>query len=198
MSSIDKTNKTITIKIVYYGAENSGKTVNLAAIHSAIPNEKGSVVTPICLKENKSVFFDFFPLKLGKLNSYETLIELYTTPGAYQYSSAREQILKDTDAIVFVVDSTINAMDNNIRAISELVRELKLFDVEITDIPIHIQYNKQDKKDIIELSELNSQINPYCFPFSLATAIKGQGTFETLKAVCKQVLNRISTQNELI
>ena len=66
MPYINYENKEIVFKIVYYGPGMSGKTTNLVYIHKSLSDDlKGDLVT-LDTEEERTLFFDFFPLELGQ------------------------------------------------------------------------------------------------------------------------------------
>jgi hypothetical protein len=59
---------------------------------------------------------------------------------------------------------------------------------ELEKIPFVVQYNKRDLPNQIPLEELKELLNPDQVPDFEACALTGEGVFETLKAVAKQIL----------
>jgi pyruvate/2-oxoglutarate dehydrogenase complex dihydrolipoamide acyltransferase (E2) component len=55
-------------------------------------------------------------------------------------------------------------------------------------LPLVLQYNKRDLADILSVDELNRLMNPHGWPAFEASALTGQGVFETLKGVSKLTL----------
>ena len=53
------------------------------------------------------------------------------------------------------------------------------------------QWNKRDLPNIVETSELSANINRWHYPEFEAIAIRGDGVFETLKAISKRVLMNV-------
>ena len=48
--------------------------------------------------------------------------------------------------------------------------------------------NKRDLTDIFSVEDLNELLNHTGSPVTESSAVTGQGVFETLKVVCKQVI----------
>jgi len=55
-----------------------------------------------------------------------------------------------------------------------------------------VQMNKRDLVDVFSLRDLGDLLNHTASPILPAAAINGIGVFETLKAVCKQVIAKTS------
>ena len=54
-----------------------------------------------------------------------------------------------------------------------------------------MQWNKRDLSNVMSEEDMNEKLNKWNVPAFSSTAISGDGVFETLKAVSKQVLMNI-------
>jgi hypothetical protein len=63
--------------------------------------------------------------------------------------------------------------------------------LKIEDIPLVLQYNKRDLPDVCTVDELNRTLNRCNWPSFEASAIRGEGVFETLKGISKLTLMAI-------
>src|SRR5439155_15540263 len=97
--------KEITAKIVYYGPGLCGKTTNLQFIYDSLPSNHKSKMLSLSTKTDRTLFFDFLPLDLGKIRGMRTKLQLYTVPGQVYYNSTRQLVLKGADGVVFIADS---------------------------------------------------------------------------------------------
>ena len=80
MPIINYASKEIQFKIVYYGPALSGKTSNLAYIHSRIaPAHRGDLIS-LATAADRTLFFDFLPLNALTLHGFKTKFQLYTGP----------------------------------------------------------------------------------------------------------------------
>ena len=105
MAIVNLKKRQIECKIVYYGPGRCGKTTNLEYIHKAFKNQvKGDMVS-INTDGDRTLFFDFLPLELGKLKGCDVRVQLYTVPGQVRYASTRKLVLRGADGIIFVADS---------------------------------------------------------------------------------------------
>ena len=106
----------INYKIVYYGCGLCGKTTNIQYIHRKVnPNTRGKLVS-IATEEERTLYFDFLPLSLGSVKGMKTRFHLYTVPGQSHYNASRKLVLQGVDGIVFVVDSQISRLDENVES----------------------------------------------------------------------------------
>jgi mutual gliding-motility protein MglA len=197
MSFINFAGREIQCKIVYYGPGRCGKTTNLKYIYSKIRSHVRGKMISIDTKGDKTLFFDFLPLDLGKVGGFSIRIQLYTVPGQVHYNATRKLVLKGVDGVVFVADSLRVRREKNIESLQNLVDNLKEEGMDVRTLPLVVQYNKRDLQggsvpilpiDVME-KDLNSQLKVPAFPGS---AIEGYGVFETLRAISKLVAKDVS------
>ena len=81
MALFNYATKEITIKIVYYGPGLSGKTTNLQFLHSAFDPAKRGKLLSLATEADRTLFFDFLPVELGKISEFSIRFQLYTVPG---------------------------------------------------------------------------------------------------------------------
>lgn len=188
MSFINYASREINCKIVYYGPGLCGKTTNLQFIfQNTAPESKGKMIS-LATETERTLFFDFLPLALGEIRGFRTRFHLYTVPGQVFYDASRKLILKGVDGVVFVADSQEERLDANIESLENLKDNLEEQGYRLEQLPFVIQYNKRDLPNITSLSELRALLNPDEVPDFEACARTGEGVFETLKAVAKQIL----------
>ena len=191
MSFIHYSMKEINCRIVYYGPGLCGKTSNIRFIYNNTnPESKGKLVS-IATETEHTLFFDFLPIFLGTLNGFKLKFHLYTVPGQIFYEASRKLILKGVDGIVFVADSQVERMDANIESMDNLKRNLSEQDMDMNHTPIVLQYNKRDLSNVMPAEEMNRLINPGGMPLYEAVATKGDGVFESLKDVTRQVITEL-------
>lgn len=199
MAVINLNDKEIQCKIIYYGPGRSGKTSSLVYVYNMLQSKLKSKMVIIKTEEEKTLFFDFFPLSLGKILDFNVKMQLYTVPGQIMYASTRRLILKGVDGIVFVADSEVKKRQENIESIRDLEENLKNGRIALKDIPLVFQYNKRDleKKEAALLSiedlecDLNSSLNA---PYFLTSATEGYGITNTLRTVSKLTIQYVSNK----
>jgi len=192
MALINYSSREINCKIVYYGCGLCGKTTNLLYIHEKIPdNIKGEMVS-LATETDRTLFFDFLPLELGAVRGFKTRFHLYTVPGQVHYDASRKLILKGVDGIVFVVDSQRERLEDNIESFENLKINLNKQGYSLEDIPYIIQYNKLDLPNVMTYEQMERHINPDGVPAFESIAISGVGVFDSLKAISKLVIAKLS------
>ena len=182
-------------KIVYYGPGLCGKTTNLHVIYSrTAPNSRGEMVS-LETETDRTLFFDLLPIDVGVIGGFKTRLQLYTVPGQVFYNTTRKLVLKGVDGIVFVADSQIPMLDANRESLRNLHENLAEIGLNLSDIPIVIQFNKRDLSNILAPEEMRAALNPEgaveCFE---ASARNGTGVFETLKGISKLTLRSLRSK----
>src|ERR1043165_8343737 len=178
----------ITAKIVYYGPGLCGKTTNLQFIYDSLPSNNKSKMLSLATKTDRTLFFDFLPLDLGKMRGMRTKLQLYTVPGQVYYNSTRQLVLKGADGIVFVADSQDFALDANLESMQNLEDNLKRQGVRIREIPLVMQYNKRDLPNALPVAEIDKDVNKLGAPKFESVATTVLGVEETLKGITQLVL----------
>jgi mutual gliding-motility protein MglA len=196
MPFINYASREINCKIVYYGPGLGGKTTNLHYIYdTAPPHTKGKFIT-LATDTERTLFFDFLPLELGKVRGFTTRFHLYTVPGQIFYDASRKLIVRGADGVVFVADSQIESMDRNIEAIRNLEENLQMHGYDLSKMPYVLQLNKRDLIDkILPVEELKRELVRFNEPVFEAVANEGKGVYETLKEVARQVLMELKSGN---
>lgn len=184
----------INLKIVYYGPGMSGKTTNLEYIHSKMDPSLAGELVSLKTKEDRTIFFDFLQLEVGRIKGKKPKFNLYTVPGQVYYASSRKVILNGVDGIVFVADSQKHRMDGNIETLLDLENNLREDGHSLDTFPWVIQYNKRDLPDIENIDNLQKRLNYFNVPYYEAVGIKGVGVFDTLKAIINKVVANVQKQ----
>jgi signal recognition particle receptor subunit beta len=178
----------INYKIVYYGCGLCGKTTNIQYIHRRLnPSARGRLVS-LATEEERTLYFDFLPLTVGTVKGLRTRFHLYTVPGQSFYNASRKLVLQGTDGVVFVADSQVSRLDENVDSYLNLWENLRGQGDDLARLGLVLQMNKRDLSDIFSVSDLTELLNHTDSPVTEACAISGVGVFETLKTVCKQVI----------
>jgi len=151
------------------------------------PESRGKMIS-LETETERTLFFDFLPLELGKIGEYKVRFHLYTVPGQVFYDASRKLILKGADGVVFVADSQEERLDANLETLENLREHLKEHKLEFATIPYVLQLNKRDLPGVLPVEELAKQLQVKGEPVMEAVAITGQGVFETLREVAKMVL----------
>ncbi len=200
MAIVNLKKRRIECKVVYYGPARCGKTTNLEYIHRTFTQHVKGEMISIDTEGDRTLFFDFLPLELGKLKGCDVRVQLYTVPGQVRYASTRKLVLRGADGIVFVADSLEVRREQNMLALKDLQQNLRDYNLSIFKVPLVLQFNKRDLAgDGVSLmaieqmaTDLNRQLKAPAIP---AAALSGMGVGTTLRE-CLRLLLR-SLQQEL-
>jgi len=199
MAVINLKNRQIECKLVFYGPGRSGKTTNLEYIHKAFKKQVTGKMISIDTEGDRTLFFDFLPLGLGKIKGCDIKVQLYTVPGQVKYKATRQLVLKGVDGIVFVADSLAVRREKNMHSLKDLHENLIKMGLSIRKIPLVLQYNKRDLEGkglpIMSFEKMEHELNRQLkVPSFSASALSGAGIGSTLNQALKLTLQ--SLQNE--
>lgn len=199
MAVINLKNRQIECKIVYYGPGRSGKTTNLDYIHKAFKKQVIGKMISIDTEGDRTLFFDFLPIGLGKIKGCDVKVQLYTVPGQVKYKATRQLVLKGVDGVVFVADSLAVRREKNMISLKDLHENLTQMGLSIRKIPLVLQYNKRDLEQkglpIMSVEKMEYELNRQLkVPFFTASALSGEGVGPTLQQVLKLTLQSLQKE----
>ncbi|RLB28360.1 MAG: gliding motility protein [Deltaproteobacteria bacterium] len=200
MANFNLKQRVIECKIVYYGPGRGGKTTNLEYVFKAFRKYTSGDMVSIDTKGDRTLFFDFLPMGLGKIRGCDVMLQLYTVPGQQKYSSTRKMVLKGVDGVVFVADSLEVRRKANLLSLKDLQQNLKEMNLSIFKLPLVVQYNKRDLAEegmpIMSEEQMEQDLNSKLkVPSFTASALRGDGVWPTLKECIK--LTMINLNKEL-
>jgi mutual gliding-motility protein MglA len=175
-------------KVVYYGPGLCGKTTNLHHIYKHTSSDSRGEMVSLETETDRTLFFDLLPIDVGSIAGFNTRIQLYTVPGQVFYNTTRKLVLKGVDGVVFVADSQRAMLQANLDSFKNLEDNLAEMGLSVETLPLVLQYNKRDLADICTIAELNQALNHHDWPCFEASALSGEGVFETLKGISKFTL----------
>ena len=85
--------KEITAKIVYYGPGMCGKTTNLQKVHELMRPQMKTELVSVATETDRTIYFDFLPVKLGKIAGFDFVVRSFTVPGQPYYAETRKMVL---------------------------------------------------------------------------------------------------------
>ena len=113
-------------------------------------------------------------------------------PGQVYYNATRKLVLRGADGVVFVADSQPSSATDNVESLRNLHENLSVEGLDPRELPLVMQYNKRDLPGAVPAEELSDALNFRGVPEFGAVAVRGDGVFETLRAVSELVLRRLS------
>lgn len=191
MVYFNPSSREITAKIVYYGPGMCGKTTNLQKVHELMRPQMKSELVSVATETDRTIYFDFLPLKLGKIAGFDFVVRTFTVPGQPYYAETRKMVLQGADGVVFVADSQRYMLDQNKDSLLDLKKNLKLNGLDYHSVPLVLQYNKVDLPDTLGKADLDQALNDRRVETFMSSAVTGQGVVETLKAITLHVFKHV-------
>jgi mutual gliding-motility protein MglA len=188
----------ISFKIVYYGPPLCGKTTNLEYLHRSMPAGVHGDMTMLSTREDRTLYFDFLPLRSEAIKGYVSRFQLYTVPGQTVYDQTRRIVLTGADGIVFVADSQWDRMEHNAESLANLKDNLGVHGRSLRDTPCLLQFNKRDLPNVAPADYLDFLLNQgdVRLQYVEAAALKGSGVRETLNLLCRMVMAQFVEANK--
>lgn len=186
----------VQAKVVYYGPGRGGKTTNLEYIYQKFHDRIKTEMVTIKTHGDRTLFFDFLPIEIGKIKGFDIRIQLYTVPGQVKYDATRRLVLRGVDGIVFVADSLAVRRKENVLSLKNLADNLAAYKKSLFDVPVVFQYNKRDLQqegipllstDVLE-KDLNTQLKA---PSFAASALKGPNVVQTMKKIIVMTIDSL-------
>jgi signal recognition particle receptor subunit beta len=187
MALFNYATRELSAKVVYYGPGLSGKTTNIEMVHHILkPEQKGRLIS-LPTETDRTLFFDFLPLDLGKIKGFRVRFHLYTVPGQVFYNATRRLVLQGVDGVVCVADSQVDMMGSNVESLKNLHENLSTYGKKLAELPFVMQYNKRDLKNIASVQEMSKALNAMAVPVYEGVAKDGRGVTETLVGISRLV-----------
>ena len=184
---IDHVDKTISIKIVYFGPALSGKTTSIKTLFSHFGKE--DKILSIESTVNRTLFFDYGTISFQN-QEWILKISIYTTTGQNFYLITRPITLRAVDGIIFVADSQKKVYERNLISWNELK---SYFRDSLQDLPILVAFNKQDLPEKFVSTKFLKEIdfqNYKNINTKYTIAINGEGVLECFEEILQLVLKK--------
>jgi signal recognition particle receptor subunit beta len=202
MAVIHEDRRTVSFKIVYCGTPIGGKTTNIQHIHACLnPATRGELIS-LSTSADRTLFFDFLAVEAPLAGGYTAKFQLYTVPGQVLYNSTYQLVMQQADGLVFVADSQLDRMSENVQAWENFQANLRKNGQSLDFIPMVLQYNKRDLPNAAPVEYLEYLLNngPRRFYSFESAASRGHNVLTTLNTISHEVLTRFaqltSQQNE--
>jgi hypothetical protein len=179
-----------TCRLLYYGPAEAGKRANLRHIHQSIPPEH---LLNLAVEDPERQIA--FKVAHGAEGEWHVLVQAVDS-GQEQFSAPDQNGKAPFDGIVFVVDSRLEQLDQSLASFESLKTFLDNYGLDLTEIPVAIQYNGREMEDILPVDRLESLINPWGLLSFPSNALKGEGVRETLKSILGLTVTHINEQPE--
>lgn len=145
-------------------------------------------------RADRTIFFDYLQLELGKIKGLKPKFNLYTVPGQVMYETSRKLVLQGADGVVFVADSQMARLADDIQSFKTMQLHLQELGLNPSQTPCVVQFNKQDLPNLAPIPVLQRLFVRNGTPWFKSVASEGDGVFETLKATINLVVSRVQQQ----
>lgn len=197
MADYDQRQQRLTAKLVYYGPALSGKTTNLLRLHDLLHPELRGELMSLETRNDRTLFFDLLPLGFRAPSGLLLRLKLFTVPGQVQHDSTRKAVLSRADGVVFVADSQVTQRVNNGESFENLAANAARVGLDFENLPLVVQFNKRDLRDIVPESEVRRSWSATPWPVVLACATRGDGVRESFTALLNRVYTALDSEFEL-
>ncbi len=194
MSTVNPLARELAAKIVYYGPGLSGKTTSLKQVYASVRAESRGELISLSTEGDRTLFFDFLPVKIEQVRGLNLRLQLYTVPGQVFYDATRKLVLNGADGVVFVADSQFAARDSNLESMRDLGENLSELGIDMESFPCVIQYNKRDLSDIMQVSQMRTELNPFNVSDLETVAARGDGILAGLKEITRLVIRDLKAR----
>jgi len=188
MPTLNPHNRELSFKLVFYGPGLGGKTTTLKTLFASTKAENRGKMVSVATQQDRTLHFDFLPLRVPRVRGMTVRLQLYTVPGQLYYGATRKLLLSGVDGVVFVADSQEGRLEPNQESLDDLKQNLAELKRPLDTLPHTFHWNKRDLSDLVPIEELERRFNPNGAPSLGTVATTGEGVFDGLERITRLVL----------
>jgi signal recognition particle receptor subunit beta len=147
-------------------------------------------------RDDRTLFFDLLPLAFKTEGDLSLRIKLFTVPGQVIHASTRRLVLQGADGVAFIADSQLSETENNRVAFLDLRTNLKDNGLDLRKLPLVIQFNKRDLREIRNDDEIAELARHGREPVYKAVATRGDGVLETFLGLLSLTWARLDAEHD--
>ena len=176
---IDYGNRTVGLKIVFFGPAMSGKTTAIRWLFSSL--DYADKLTSIENTVGRTMFCDFGTIPFPLSESWTVNAHIWSATGQDFYRSTREVVLVGADGIIFMADSQSSLIDENLASWNEL---MSMIAEEERPLPVVLCLNKQDLPDAVQEGQIRNHLHlPLSVPVFRSIAKDGHNILEAFQFI---------------
>ena len=198
MVELNHRDRTIKVKIVYYGPPVGGKTTNLQILHRTADAQRRGEMISVNSAQDRTILFDLLPLKTTGFRGFDLRLQVLAVPGQAMYAATRRLVLKGADSLVFVANSALDRWEENIQSYREMTTNLLSHHLDPSSMPLVFQYNKRDLPQVMEIEALDRTLNARRAEAIPAVAVRGEGVLETFAAILARTVLDLASRYAIL
>lgn len=190
--------RTIKVKIVYYGPAVGGKTTNLQVLHQHTQaNRRGEFVS-INSAQDRTILFDLLPIRAPGFRGFDIRLQVLAVPGQAMYAATRRLVVRGADSCVFVANSAEDRWGENIQSFREMTENLISHQLDPATMPLVLQYNKRDLPQLTPIEFMDRALNARRVDAFPAVAVRGEGVLETFSCILLRTMQDLATRYQIV
>jgi hypothetical protein len=198
MVELNHRERTIKVKIVYYGPPIGGKTTNLQVLHQYAQASRRGELISINSAQDRTILFDLLPIKTSGFRGFDLRLQVLAVPGQAMYAATRRLVLKGADSLVFVANSAADRWEENIQSFREMTQNLLTHQLDPASLPLVLQYNKRDLPEVTPTEFMDRALNARRVDAIPAIAVRGEGVLETFSAILLRTMQDLAQRYQII
>lgn len=194
MATLNFAHREITAKVVYYGAPKAGTAASVRALWSGMTGVRRSELHAFGVgarTDHTSMFSYQLDTERVDLTGFTLRVCVFSLPGGVELDLHRREVMRDTDALIFVADARASRENANLDALLDAERALADVGIELASLPVVISVNHTDSPEAKEVANVVFDLNPYGYPVYPAVATAGIGVREAHEDVIATLLARL-------
>ena len=197
MAFINRADKKVTARIIYYGPDQAGKNTSLLHVYHHVPEKNRGKLVSLATEQGSKISFEYHPDHFNSSN-YDFVVQLSTVSGQVTNNLLRHALVNGADGCVFLADMQPSCQFANFKCYQNLEEDLRACGRTLKEFPLIIQYNKMDLPNILPVGKMNLFLNSYNVQFFETCATSGSGVLETLDCITALVWNDLNNKGILI
>ncbi|RDE13060.1 MAG: hypothetical protein C4K47_06715 [Candidatus Thorarchaeota archaeon] len=181
---IDYGNRTLGVKLVFFGPAMGGKTTAIRWLFARFgcTDRLMSVENTV----GRTMFCDFGTIPFSLTNNWIVNAHVWSATGQDFYRSTREVVLVGADGIVFVADSQERLLNENVASWNELMTSIA---EEEHPLPVVVCLNKQDLPEAVSEEKIRCALRlPSSIPVFRSIAKEGFNIMEAFYILFREAL----------
>ncbi|MGY5871094.1 MAG: GTPase domain-containing protein [Candidatus Thorarchaeota archaeon] len=176
---IDYGNRTVGLKIVFFGPAMSGKTTAIRWLFTSL--DYADKLTSIENTVGRTMFCDFGTIPFPLNEAWTVNAHVWSATGQDFYRSTREVVLVGADGVIFMADSQVTLLDEDLASWNEL---MSMIAEEERPLPVVVCLNKQDLPGVVQEEQLRNHLRlPAFVPVFRSVAKDGHNILEAFQYI---------------